>query len=82
MQNFIAYVAKSLVNYPEHIRVVEIDNQNELQIELYVSSAEVGKIIGKNGIMADSFRTLINFYSTKVLKKPISFRIIESNQIH
>ncbi len=82
MKEFINFVAKSFVNESDNMTLHEQETESEYKLELHLPPHEVGKVIGKNGIMADSLRTICQFQSSKILKKPISFRIIEHNTAH
>ena len=82
MKNFIEYVAKSLVTNPDHVIITEHQNENESFIELTAPQNELGKVIGKHGHMADALRTLSHFYAGKILKKPLTFRIVEDTKTH
>lgn len=56
---FIEYLAKNLVEDPEHIQVdVEQDGQ-VVRIHLSVPEEEMGKVIGREGRIARSMRTLL-----------------------
>lgn len=79
MKEFIQYVANALVNDPQNIKILEKDTQNEIKIELHIPSKEIGKVIGKHGIMADSLRTICHFYSKKHYNKPTIFKMIEDH---
>lgn len=82
MKHFIEFVAKSLLENPQDLSITETQENGENKIELFVSQTEIGKVIGKHGQMADALRTIVNFHSNKILKKPHTFRIIEKGQTH
>ncbi|MDX1959211.1 MAG: KH domain-containing protein [Leptospiraceae bacterium] len=56
--NFLKYVVSFLVDKPEEVVVKEIDNEESSIFELRVAEGDVGKVIGKNGRIAKSLRTL------------------------
>lgn len=82
MKNFIEYVAKSLVGNHQHIVITEQQDDTKYKIELHAPHTEIGKVIGKNGTMAEALRTLASFHATKVLKKTLTFRIIDDTTTH
>ena len=59
MKEFLEFIAKSLVDNKEAVRVEETRNGKEINFELYVDDNETGKVIGKNGKTARSIRTLL-----------------------
>ena len=55
-----SYLIKSLVKDPESVSVKEFDTEDDtVLIEVLVSSDEIGAVIGKNGKIANSIRTIV-----------------------
>ena len=54
-------IVKELVTDKDSVSVKEFpsENEDEVNIEVMVSSDEIGKVIGKNGTLAKSLRTII-----------------------
>lgn len=65
MQELIEYVAKSLVDQPERVRVRKIDGDRSVIFELQVAPQDMGKIIGKQGRIANSIRALLKVAATR-----------------
>ena len=59
MQALIEYIAKSLVEHPNQVEVRETQNSNRIRLELSVAKDDMGRVIGKNGRVANSIRTLL-----------------------
>jgi predicted RNA-binding protein YlqC (UPF0109 family) len=59
MKALIEYIAKSLVENPDQVEVSELQNGNHVRLELHVAKEDMGRIIGKNGRVANSIRTLL-----------------------
>ena len=59
MKALIEYIAKSLVENPDQVEVREIQNGNRIRLELSVAKEDMGRVIGKNGRVANSIRTLL-----------------------
>ena len=59
MKALIEYIAKSLVEHPDQVEVQEILNGNRVRLELNVAKDDMGRVIGKNGRVANSIRTLL-----------------------
>ena len=61
IQEFLISYAKLLVNHPDDISVEIVPMDEEFdEIIVYANSADVGKLIGKDGKMITSIKTLIN----------------------
>lgn len=59
MKEFVEYVVKNLVEFPEDVAVDSIDEGNCLVIKVVVNQEDMGKVIGKNGRVANSIRTVV-----------------------
>ena len=68
MKALIEYIAKSLVEHPEQVEVRESQSGNRIHIELSVAKDDMGRVIGKNGRVANSIRALLRVAATAWLK--------------
>ena len=62
-------VAKALVDAPEEVSVEAFDEDGQIVLELQVAENEVGKIIGRQGRMARSLRTIMGAAAMKTRKR-------------
>lgn len=76
MKNLVTYMAQSMVDYPDKVEVSEINGGQTSILELRVSSADIGKIIGKNGKNALAMRTILRAATSKIHKRTM-LEIIE-----
>ena len=76
MKNLIETLAKALVDYPEQVKVTEVEGENTSVIELAVAKEDLGKVIGKQGRTARALRTILTAASAKI-KKRAALEIIE-----
>lgn len=58
MANLVEYVAKALVDEPEQVRVTEREENGRIIIELDVAESDLGKVIGRDGRIANALRSL------------------------
>ncbi len=58
MNEFIAYIVKNLVDKPEAVRVQVADDSQDLVVSVQVSKEDVAKIIGRQGRVIKSLRTI------------------------
>jgi predicted RNA-binding protein YlqC (UPF0109 family) len=58
-KELVEYVAKSLVDDPEAVTVVQVEDEEGTVIELHVAEDDMGKVIGRNGSVAKALRTLL-----------------------
>ena len=59
MKELIEYIAKSLVDHPDQVEVRESQSGNRVRLELSVAKEDMGRVIGKNGRVANSIRMLL-----------------------
>lgn len=71
MKDLLLYIAKSLVDKPESVNVVEVEGEKTTVFELRVASEDLGKIIGKQGRTARSIRTILSAAGTKIKKRAV-----------
>ncbi len=71
LKDLITYIAKSLVDEPDKIEVVEISGERTVVYELKVGKSDIGKIIGKAGKTAKAIRTIVTAASMKVGKRAV-----------
>jgi predicted RNA-binding protein YlqC (UPF0109 family) len=55
----VEFVARSLVDDPDAVRVEVHDEDGGQVIELSVAEDDMGKVIGRNGSVAKALRTLL-----------------------
>jgi predicted RNA-binding protein YlqC (UPF0109 family) len=65
MKEFIEYIAKSLVDEPNSVRVDENTDDNKIVLKLHVAKTDLGKVIGKQGKTAKSMRILLTAVAAK-----------------
>ena len=58
MEEFVAYLVKNMVNNPESVDIRSKEEQHELLIEIRVAPEDVGKVVGRQGHVIRSLRTL------------------------
>jgi len=59
MKELIEYIAKSIVDNPEKVKVTEVPAEDGIIIRLEVDPEDRGKVIGKQGRIARAVRTLL-----------------------
>ena len=70
MKEFVEYLVKRLVKYPDEVSVdVRPDGEDGETIYVKVAEPDVGKVIGRQGKIIMSMRTLVKAAATKQGKK-------------
>jgi predicted RNA-binding protein YlqC (UPF0109 family) len=69
MKELVEFIARSLVDNPDDVQVTEIEEEGSIIIELRVAPDDMGKVIGKQGKIAKSIRTLTKAAAAKEGKR-------------
>jgi predicted RNA-binding protein YlqC (UPF0109 family) len=69
MKNFLIQIVQALVDNPEQVQVNEIEATQTVVLELKVAKSDLGKVIGKQGKMANAIRCVLNAASGKAGKR-------------
>ena len=70
MENLVQYLAEQLVDHPEDVKTNRVEAGNgDVTIELRVHAEDMGKVIGKQGRIAKSIRTLVKAAAAKENKQ-------------
>ena len=69
MKELIEYIAKSLVDDPSQVDVTEIQGSTSVILELRVAPEDMGRVIGRNGRVANAMRTLLKVIAAKQGKR-------------
>lgn len=59
MKDLIEFIARSLVDDPTQVEVSQVQRGSSVEIHLSVAKEDMGRVIGKNGRVANSMRALL-----------------------
>ncbi len=65
MKAFLEYVARSLVDDPEAVVVEMSEADDEVTLTLKVGEGDMGRIIGRDGRIANAIRSLLRVMGTR-----------------
>lgn len=69
MKELLLYMAKSLVDNPDAVTVVETSDEEGKVLELHVGEGDMGKVIGRQGRIAKEIRTIIKTVAQRTGEK-------------
>ncbi|ACZ61660.1 KH domain-containing protein [Dehalococcoides mccartyi] len=69
MKEPVEYIAKSLADEPNDVVVTEEPEEEGIKLTLKVADVDKGRIIGKQGRIAQAMRTLIRVKAAKAGKR-------------
>jgi hypothetical protein len=69
MKDLVEYIVKALVDKPEEVKIGETKGESVLILEIRVANEDVGKVIGREGRIANAIRTIAKAAGSKQGKK-------------
>jgi predicted RNA-binding protein YlqC (UPF0109 family) len=65
MKELVEYIARAIVNAPNDVKVAEETVEGTTVIKLEVAADDKGRVIGKQGRVAEAMRTLLRVNAAK-----------------
>ena len=65
MKELIEYIAKAIVDQPDDVVVTEETDDQGVRLKLQVADEDKGRVIGKQGRVAEAMRTLLRVTAAK-----------------
>lgn len=69
MQELVNFIATSLVDRPEEVKVAVSEEDDCVTVDLTVAPEDLGKVIGKQGRTARAMRSVLAAASARVNKR-------------
>lgn len=79
MKEFVEYIIKNLVDYPDKVKINEVGGTHTLILELSVEKSDIGKVIGKKGKTINAVRTLLMSVASRNNMR-VNLEILEDGQ--
>lgn len=75
-KDFVEYIVKSIVDHPEDVRIERTVDEMGVLISLNINPADMGQVIGRQGMTAKSIRNLLRVIGAKNNAR-VNFKIVE-----
>ncbi len=69
MYKMVEFLVKSIVDNPQAVEIKEIQGEKVIIYEVKVDNTDVGKVVGRNGRIINSIRTIVRAAASKERKK-------------
>jgi len=69
MKELVESIVKALVDSPDDVRINETAGESIVILEIHVADKDIGKVIGKEGRIANAIRTVVKAAAAKQSKK-------------
>lgn len=80
MKELVEYIVKALVDKPEEVNITQTEGESVTIIEVNVARDDAGKVIGREGRIANAIRTVAKAAGAKRNKK-ITVEIITKDDV-
>lgn len=74
MEDLIRFLAESLVEEPERVRVYTKETRRETIIKLRVAQHDIGRVVGRSGRVANAMRAVLEV-AARDHRKPVLLEI-------
>jgi predicted RNA-binding protein YlqC (UPF0109 family) len=64
VRDLVEFLVRSLVDDPDAVRVEELDGDDGVVLEVHVADDDLGRVIGRDGRVANAIRTLAKAAAT------------------
>lgn len=71
MEDLLRMIATELVDNKEEVSVSQVEEEDKIILQLKVAPEDMGKVIGKQGRIAKSIRTIIKATTAQSSKKVV-----------
>lgn len=65
MKPLVEYIARSIASNPDEVQVIEERDEDRVYVRLSVAPEDKGKVIGRDGRVAQSIRSLLRVAAVK-----------------
>jgi hypothetical protein len=65
MKGLVEYIARSVVEAPDEVTISEAEGERGIVLRLQVAPDDKGRVIGKQGQVAQAMRTLLRVAGTR-----------------
>ena len=79
MRDLVEFVVRSLVAEPDAVRVEEVDEDDGTVLEVHVADDDLGRVIGREGRVANAIRTLAKAAATAQDAGRVMVEIVEDD---
>jgi uncharacterized protein len=80
MRDLVELLVRALVAEPEQVRVVELAEGGDTVLEVHVSDDDLGRVIGRDGRVANAIRTIAKAAATADRGGRVMVEIIEGDR--
>ena len=81
MRDLVEFLVRALVSDPDQVRVIELDEGGDTVLEVHVADDDLGRVIGRDGRVANAIRTLAKAAATADDGGRVMVEIVEGDRV-
>jgi hypothetical protein len=78
-REFIEFLARSIVDHPDEVKVERIVDERGTLLKLFVSPADVGQMVGRGGMTARAMRTMLRIWGMRNQER-VNLKIMDTDR--
>ena len=78
-REFIEFLARSIVDHPDDVRVERIVDERGTLLKLFVNPSDVGQMVGRNGMTARAMRTMLRIWGMRNRER-VNLKIMDTDR--
>lgn len=71
LRDLVAFMARAIVDMPGDVRATVVETGTTVVVELAVAREDIGKVIGREGAMAQALRTILANAGSKLRRRTV-----------
>ena len=71
MTELLEFLTRALVEEPDEVRVEELEEDGDLVYEISVADGDLGRVIGRNGRVANAIRSVAKAAAVRIDRRVI-----------
>ena len=71
MTELLEFLTRALVEEPDEVRVEELEEDGDLVYEITVADGDLGRVIGRNGRVANAIRSVAKAAAVRIDRRVI-----------
>lgn len=76
LKDWLIAVVGGLVDHPEKVEITFLEDEQGILFSIHVDREDVGRVIGKKGIIAEALRTLLRSAGFRKTEQRVSMKIV------
>jgi hypothetical protein len=78
-REFVEFLARSIVDHPDDVKVERVVDERGVFLKLFVNPVDVGQMVGRGGMTARAMRTMLRIWGMKNQER-VNLKIMDTDR--